>query len=342
MDAREALAAVAAGRTLDRSEAESAMASVMAGEVTPVQLAALLSALAMRGEAVDEIAGFAAAMRAASVRVEIPDGAIDTCGTGGDRSGSFNISTVSAIVAASCGARVAKHGNRAASSACGSADVLEALGVQIDLGPQDVATSIAETGLGFMFAPRYHPAMKHAAPVRRELGIRTVFNILGPLANPARVRRQVLGVPTPALGPTMVAVLAELGAEHALVVHGGGLDEIDPSGETRLWMLLGGKTGESTFEPEQVGLRRVPRVALAGGDAARNAAIARAVLEGGDGAARVAVLLNAGAACYVAGIAESVREGVDLAKAAIASGAARATLERFAATTQRLRAAVPS
>lgn len=343
MDVREALAAVTSRRSLTRDESESAMSSVMAGEATPAQLAALLVALQMRGETVDEIAGFAAAMRAASVRVTIADGAIDTCGTGGDRSGTFNISTVAAIVAASAGARVAKHGNRAASSACGSADVLEALGVRIDLGPEGVAVCVEEVGIGFMFAPRYHPAMKHAAPVRREIGIRTVFNILGPLANPARVRRHLLGVPSPDLGPTMARVLGELGAEHALVVHGAGpagsqrgLDEIDPSGPTRVWEVRDGRVAESVIEPEQVGLTRVARDTIAGGDAARNASIARAVLEGGGDGARAAVLLNAGAACYVAGIAESVREGVALAKAAIASGAARATLERFVATSQRL------
>lgn len=336
MDVREALGAVTSGRTLTRGEAEAAMSSVMAGEATPAQLGALLAALHVRGETVDEIAGFAAAMRAASVRVTIREGAIDTCGTGGDRSGTFNISTVAAIVAASAGARVAKHGNRAASSACGSADVLEALGVRIDLGPEGVAACVEEAGIGFMFAPRYHPAMKHAAPVRREIGIRTVFNILGPLANPARVRRHLLGVPSPELGPTMAHVLGELGAEHAMVVHGGGLDEIDPSGPTRVWALRAGRVGESVIEPEQVGVPRVRRDAIAGGDAARNAQIARDVVEGVDGAARAAVLLNAGAACHVAGIAESVREGVALARAAIASGAARATLDRFVATSHRL------
>jgi anthranilate phosphoribosyltransferase len=336
MDAKAAVAAITSGRVLTREEARAAMSSVMAGEATPAQLGALLAALAVRGETPDEISGFAEAMRAAALPVTIRDGAIDTCGTGGDRSNSFNISTVSAIVAAATGARVAKHGNRAASSACGSADVLEALGVKIDLGPEGVAACVEEVGIGFMFAPRYHPAMKHAAPVRREIGIRTVFNVLGPLANPAGVRRQLLGVPSPALGSTMARVLADLGAERALVVHGGGLDEIDPSGPTAAWELRDGAITERTIEPEQMGLERAARDTIVGGDAARNAAIARAVLEGGDGGARVAVLLNAGAACYVAGLAESVREGVALAKAAIASGAARATLDRFAATSQRL------
>lgn len=331
MDAREALGAVAAGRTLTRAEAESAMASVMAGEATPAQLGGLLAALAIRGETVDEIAGFAAAMRTAAVPVSVADGAIDTCGTGGDRSGSFNISTVAAIVAAAAGARVAKHGNRAASSACGSADVLEALGVKIDLGPESVAACVDEVGVGFMFAPRFHPAMRHAGPVRREIGIRTIFNVLGPLANPAGVKRQLLGVPSPALGERMVQVLRELGAERALVVHSTeGLDEISPSGATRTWELRDGTIREGEIAPEDAGLARGPTEAICGGDSAVNASIARAVLSGQarDGA-RTAVLLNAGAACYVASLADDVRGGVELAARAIDSGAAAATLERW-------------
>ena len=331
MDAREALGVVAAGRTLTRAEAESAMTSVMQGEATPAQLGALLAALAVRGETVEEIAGFAAAMRAAAVPVAIGAGAIDTCGTGGDRSGTFNISTVAAIVAAAAGARVAKHGNRAASSACGSADVLEALGVKIDLGPESVASCISEVGVGFMFAPRFHPAMRHAGPVRREIGIRTIFNVLGPLANPAGVKRQLLGVPSPALGERMVAVLRDLGGERALVVHSAdGLDEISPSGPTRTWELRGGEIREGEIVPEDIGLERAPRDSVRGGDSAANAAIARSILTGEarDGA-RTAVLLNAGAACYVAGLAPDVRAGVAVAGDAITSGAAQRTLERW-------------
>ena len=333
MDAREALGIVAAGRTLTRPEAEGTMASVMAGEATPAQLAALLAALAIRGETVDEIAGFAAGMRAAAVPVAIRVGALDTCGTGGDRSGSFNISTVAAFVAAAAGARVAKHGNRAASSACGSADVLEALGVKIDLGPEAVAACVEEVGVGFMFAPRFHPATRHAGPVRREIGIRTIFNVLGPLANPAGVTRQLLGVPSATLGERMVQVLRELGAERALVVHSAeGLDEISPSGPTRTWELSGGMVREGELTPEDAGLERAPRDSVRGGDSAVNAAIARAVLSGEarDGAL-TAVLLNAGAACYVAGLVDSLREGTRLAAAAIASGAARSRLERWVA-----------
>src|SRR5437870_10397168 len=281
MDASEALGAIAAGRALTRAEAESAMGSVMAGEATPAQLAALLAALAIRGETVDEIAGFAAALRAAAVPVALAAGAIDTCGTGGDRSGTFNISTVAAIVAASAGARVAKHGNRAASSACGSADVLEALGVKIDLGPDAVATCVGEVGVGFMFAPRFHPAMRHAGPVRREIGIRTVFNVLGPLANPAGVRRMLLGVPSPALGDKIARVLAELGTDHALVVHGeDGLDEISPSGPTRTWEVRGGSVREGRIDPKELGVAAARREEIVGGDPARNAAMARRVRGG--------------------------------------------------------------
>jgi anthranilate phosphoribosyltransferase len=338
VDAREAIGIVATGRTLGRAEAEGAMASVMAGEATPAQLGALLAALAVRGETVDEIAGFAAAMRAAAVPVTVADGAIDTCGTGGDRSGSFNISTVAAIVAAAAGARVAKHGNRAASSTCGSADVLEALGVKIDLGPESVAACVGDVGVGFMFAPRFHPAMRHAGPVRREIGIRTIFNVLGPLANPAGVKRQLLGVPSAALGERMVAVLRELGADRALVVHSAdGLDEISPSGPTRTWELRDGAIRESELTPEDAGLERAPRDSVRGGDSATNAGIARAVLSGAarDGA-RTAVLLNAGAACYVAGLSRDVRGGVGLAAHAIESGAAMATLEAWAERSMAL------
>ena len=338
MDAREALGIVAAGRTLTRPEAEGAMASVMSGEATPAQLAGLLAALAIRGETVDEIAGFAGAMRAAAVPVTVTDGAIDTCGTGGDRSGSFNISTVAAIVAAAAGARVAKHGNRAASSACGSADVLESLGVTIDLGPDAVAACVDEVGIGFMFAPRFHPAMRHAGPVRREMGIRTIFNVLGPLANPAGVKRQLLGVPSPALGERMIGVLRELGAQRALVVHSAdGLDEISPSGTTRTWDLRDGAIREGELRPDDIGLPRAPNGAVHGGDAALNAAIARAVLSGErrDGA-RTAVLLNAGAACYVAGLADDVRGGAALAARAIDDGAAQHTLERWVARSGTL------
>ena len=337
MDARDALGAIAEGRALTREEAESTMTSVMSGEATPAQLAALVAALRIRGETPTEIAGFASAMRAQAVRVAVADGAIDVVGTGGDRSNSINISTLSSVVAAAAGARVAKHGNRAASSACGSADVLEAFGVKIDLGPEDVASCVGEVGLGFMFAPRYHPAMRHAGPVRRELGIRTVFNLLGPLANPAGVRRYVLGVPSAAIGETMARALAELDVEHALVVFGtDGLDELSPSAETCTWEIRAGDVRPGSLSPETVGLARAERREIVGGDAATNARIGHEVLGGAKTGARTAVLLTAGAAAYVAGRAASVNEGVALAAKTIDSGAARATLERFVATSQRL------
>ncbi len=341
MDAREALGAVTSGRTLTRGEAEAAMTSVMAGEATPAQLGALLAALAVRGETADEIAGFARAMRAHAVTVSVPPGAIDIVGTGGDRSNSINLSTIAALVTAGAGARVAKHGNRGASSACGSADVLEELGVRIDLGPEGVATCVAEAGIGFMFAPRFHPAMKHAAPVRRELGIRTVFNLLGPLASPATVRRYVLGAPSARMAETMAGALAELGVEHALVVHGAdGLDELTPSAETLVWEVRGTSVRSATITPETAGIGRALRSDITGGDAATNARIARELLGGARTGARSAVLLNAGAGCYVAGLASSVREGVALAATAIDGGAAMSALERLVATSQRVAAEV--
>ena len=328
---------MARAESLTRQQAESAMATIMAGEATPAQIGALLAAIGVRGETVEEIAGFAAALRAAAVPVSAPDDAIDTCGTGGDRSNSFNISTVAAIVAAAAGARIAKHGNRAASSACGSADVLEALGVKIDLGPQAATECLREVGMAFLFAPKYHPAMRHAAPVRREIGIRTVFNLLGPLANPAGVRRQLLGVPASALGYTMSEVLRELGTERALIVHGsGGLDELSPSGPTMLWELQGGTIRESTIDPPAVGLPLGVLDEIRGGDVALNADMARRVLGGQRGGARTAVLLNAGAALYVAGLATMIRDGVALATKALDSGDAARTLERLVATSQRL------
>jgi anthranilate phosphoribosyltransferase len=340
LDVREALAIIASGGSLTVDQADAAMRSVMSGEATPAQLGALLAALHVRGETHAEIAGFASAMRSQALHVQVGHGALDIVGTGGDRSNSINISTLAAIVTAAAGGRVAKHGNRAASSACGSADVLEALGVRIDLGPEGVAACITEVGVGFMFAPRFHPAMKHAGPVRREIGIRTVFNLLGPLANPAGVRRYVLGVPSAAIGETMSRALADLGAEHALVVFGtDGLDEVSPSAETKMWEVRRGEVSASSLRPEDAGLGRVERREIVGGDAATNARIAREVLGGAKGGARAAVLLNAGAACYVAGLAGSIREGVSVATKAIDSGVARDRLDRFIATSQRLGAA---
>ena len=338
MELRAALARVVGGADLTREEAEHVMTAVMNGEATPAQLGALLAALHLKGESAEEVAGFAGALRALAVPVELAvSDAIDTCGTGGDGAGTFNISTVAALVCAGAGATVAKHGNRAASSACGSADVLEALGVRIDLGPKGVARCIEEVGVGFMFAPRFHPAMRHAAPVRRELGVRTVFNLLGPLANPARVRRQLVGVATLKVGPLLAESLRALGAEHVLVAHGeDGLDEISPSGPSRLWELRGGRIAERSFRPEDVGLGPAAREEIAGGDAERNKEIAQRVLAGADGGRRTAVLLNAGAALYVAGKAATLSDGVALAAGTIDSGRARNALARLVARSHEL------
>ena len=341
MDAREALGAVAAGRTLTRAQAESAMGSVMAGEATAAQLGALLGALAMRGETIDEIAGFALGMRAAAlpVRLRVAD-AVDIVGTGGSRIDPFNISTVASIVAAAAGLPVAKHGNRAASGRCGSADVLEALGVKIDLGPDAIASCVAEAGIAFMFAARFHPAMRHAGPVRREMGIRTVFNILGPLANPAGLKRMVVGVASPAIGEKVARVLGELGADHVIVVHGSdGLDDITPSGTTQTWELRSGSLREGTIDPRDLGLPVVRDADISSGDPAQNAATTRSILAGEPGARRAAVLLNAAAALLVGGRVGDLREGIDRAATAIDSGAATARLERFIVTSQALGAA---
>jgi anthranilate phosphoribosyltransferase len=340
MDAVGAIGAIVGGRTLTRDEARETMASVMAGEATAAQLAALLVGLHVRGETVDEIVGFAMAMREAVVPVRLSGAAVDIVGTGGSRIDPFNISTTSAVVAAAAGAKVAKHGNRAATGKCGSADVLEALGVRIDLGPDEAARCVDEAGIAFLFAPRYHPAMRHASPVRREIRIRTVFNLIGPITNPAGVRRMVLGVATPEVGEKIARALGELGSDHVLVVHGEeGLDDISPTGRTVTWELRGGAVRTGSLEPAELGLRAGTAEEFQSGDAAANAATARSILGGEQGTRRTAVLINAGAGLYVAGMAESLREGTLLAAAAIDSGAAAATLDRFIATSQRLGAA---
>ncbi len=337
MDAREALGTVVSGRTLTRAEAQAVMASVMAGEATPAQLGALLAALRVRGETVDEIAGFASGMREAGVAVELDVDAIDIVGTGGSSTDPFNISTVASVVAAGAGAKVAKHGNRAASGKCGSADVLEALGVKIDLGPAEIAQCVRDVGIAFMFAPRFHPAMRHAGPVRREIGIRTFFNLLGPLANPARVKAIVIGVPSPEFGDRIAHVLAELGTERGLVVHGAdGLDEISPTGPSRTWEVRGGQVREGTIDPAALGLPRASIADILSGDPPANATTARAILAGERGARRDTVVLNAGAALMVAGLAGDVREGMAQASRSIDTGAAAATLERWTETSQRL------
>ena len=328
---RAALAAVVEGRTLSIDEAREAMGSVMDGEATPSQLAALLVALRMRGETVEELAGFADAMRARSLRVEAPADAIDTCGTGGDGSNTFNISTAAAIVVSAAGVPVAKHGNRAMTSACGSADVLEALGIATDLSPEEAAESLRANGFAFLFAQGYHPAMKHAGPTRREIGVRTAFNLIGPMTNPAGARRQVVGVGDPAVAPKMAEVLRLLGSERALVVHGAGVDELPLDGSGVVYDVTPAGGTRRTVVAAELGLTAAPLSSLAGGLPAENAAIVEAVLGGQSGPRRDVVLLNAAAAFVAAGRAVGFNDGITLAAQTIDSGAARTQLSRLQA-----------
>lgn len=330
------------GNSLPEEQANDVMDAIMSGEMPPAQMAALLTALRMKGETIDEITGLARGMRNKAVQVQLPASlqAIDTCGTGGDNAGTFNISTAAAFVIASTGQPVAKHGNRAATSACGSADVLEALGVKIDLVPEDVVRCIVETGFGFMFAPMYHPAMKHVAPVRRELGFRTVFNILGPLTNPAHVDLQVLGVADPALVRPIAEALLRLGVQRALVVHGeDGLDEFSLATYTSVAEVDGvaRTVREYRLHPGDVGLAESSRAELRGGTAAENAAVLCGILVGEiTGPKSDVVCLNAGAALYVSGKASSIREGVALARSQLRPDGAAQTLGKYVALTQEL------
>jgi anthranilate phosphoribosyltransferase len=336
---QQALRRITGGQSLTREESRELVRSLITGEASPVEVAALLAALRTRGETVDEIAGAAEALREQAVPLpDAPPDAIDTCGSGGDGSGSFNISTVSALVVAGAGVPVAKHGNRAASSRCGSADLLEALGVDVEAPPAVMAAAVREVGMGFLFARACHPAMARVAPIRSALGIPTLFNRLGPLTNPMRVRRQLLGVAdADQLEPALRALLM-LGTERAWVVHGeDGLDELSPAARTRVLAWDGSAQRRFAVEPGEV-VPRARREDLEGGDAARNAQIARAVLGGEKGAPRDAVLLNAGAALCVAGRAAALREGVALAAEAIDSGRAAAVLERLVTYTREGRA----
>lgn len=332
----EVLKMVARGETLSAERAESFMDRLMEGQTTAVQTAGLLAAMAVRGETVEEIVGFARAMRSHGLSLNAPYGVIDTCGTGGDGADTFNISTAAAVVAAAAGVPVAKHGNRAVSSKSGSADVLVALGARIDLDVVAAQQCLEDSNLCFLFAQHYHPAMKHAAEPRKQLGFRTIFNILGPLTNPAGAKRQVIGVFQPALVSKVAQALLALGSEHALVVHGsGGLDEISLAGETVVAEVKNGEVKQFTISPRQFGLPEAPVEHVAGGDAATNAAIVRSVLHGQLGPKRHVVLLNAGAALYVAGVTHSLSDGVELATRVVDSGAARDTLESFIAATHR-------
>jgi anthranilate phosphoribosyltransferase len=325
-------------RDLGRDEMHRVFGDVMDGKVTDVQKSAFLVALRMKGETADEITGAAIAMRERVTPLQVNrDALVDTCGTGGDGRGTFNISTIAALVAAGAGANVAKHGNRAVSSSCGSADLLTALGVHIDLDAPRMSQVLQRTGISFLFAPKLHPAMSAVAGVRRELGVRTIFNVLGPLTNPAFARRQVLGVYADHLVEVVARVLLALGAEHAIVVHSrDGLDEISVSAPTRVCEVRDGSIHDYEIAPSDLGIDVHAIEELAGGDASENARIARAILDGEEGARRDVVVANAGAALYVSGAAATLREGVKLARAALANGAARAKLEELIAATKEL------
>lgn len=326
------------GQHLGRDEMHEVFGHVMDGATSDVLKSALLVALRMKGETAEEITGAAMAMRERVTPLDSDrDDLVDTCGTGGDGSGTFNISTVAALVAAGAGANVAKHGNRAVSSSCGSADVLSALGVQIDLDAPRMSEVLRRAGIAFLFAPKLHPAMAAVAGVRRELGVRTIFNVLGPLTNPAFARRQVLGVYAERLVEVVAQVLAALGARHALVVHSrDGLDEISISAATRVCEVRDGELRSYDVTPEELGLRRHPIEAVAGGDPRENAAIARDVLGGANGARHDIVVANAGAALYVGGLASSIREGVELAKESISSGRAYGKLQQLVSESNAL------
>jgi anthranilate phosphoribosyltransferase len=317
---------------LSADEAAAAMREVMEGRAPAASLAALLSALAMKGERPAEIVGFARTMREHAVKLSAPAGDVfDTCGTGGDRSGTFNISSAAALVVAACGVKVAKHGNRSVSSRCGSADVFEQLGVNVAAQPASVERSLHDANIAFFFAPTFHPSMKHAGQTRRELGIRTAFNLLGPLTNPAGARRQIVGVPRSELTELLARSLLMLGSERAWVVHGAdGIDEISTTGHTKVSECRGDTVHTFYVHPTDFGIPKATAADLQGGDAAANAGIVKRILDGVRGAPRDIVLLNAGAALFVAGRAGSVRDGIARGAAAIDSGAARDTLARMA------------
>jgi anthranilate phosphoribosyltransferase len=336
---RDALSRVIDGELLTRDEARVAMGAVMDGESTQAQLAALLVALRMRGETVDELTGFASAMRERALHVEAPAGAIDVVGTGGDKSGTFNVSTTAALVVAAGGVPVAKHGNRAITSRAGSADVLDALGVRIDHDPASAAIALREIGFAFMFAPGFHPAMKHAGPTRREIGVRTAFNLIGPLTNPARVSRLLVGTADPTAAPKLAEVLRALGAERAFVVHGASVDELPLDGTGVLYDVTPDGVERREVDAAALGLGRVPTSRLAGGTPAENATILETILRGEPGARRDVVLLNAGAAMVVGGAAATIEDGIERAALTIDAGLAMDLLESLRAERRTAEAA---
>ncbi|MDP2729964.1 MAG: anthranilate phosphoribosyltransferase [Dehalococcoidales bacterium] len=333
---REAIQSLVAGKSLNMGEAAQVMEEIMGGEVTPAQFGTFVVALRLKGETVDEIAGLAMVMRTKAIRVNVADPVIDIVGTGGDGLNTFNISTVTAFVVAGTGLKVAKHGNRAASSQCGAADVLEALGVKIELTAEQVQRCIEEVGMGFMFAPAFHPAMKYAAAPRREIGIRTVFNIIGPLTNPAGAQNYLLGVADGALVEKLARVLQSLGCNHALVVHGeDGLDEITLGGKSQVAEIKEGQLESYTISPEDFGLSRASLDSLKGGTAEENATLLRSILSGNNsGPQRDVVLMNAAAALVAGDKAKTFQQGMDLAKEAMDGGRALAKLEQLIKLSQ--------
>ena len=337
MNIQDAIKALVAGRHLEQHEAALVMEQIMTGEATPAQMGAFLTALHLKGETDAEIAGMAEVMREKAVQVHHASAALDTCGTGGDAANTFNISTAAAFVAAGAGVTVAKHGNRAMSSRCGSADVLEGLGVAIELDAEGVTRCLDEAGMGCMFAPKFHPAMRYAGPVRREIGIRTVFNVLGPLANPAHAEYQVVGVATAPLAEKLANALARMGTRHALVVHGNdGLDELSLSAPSSVWEIRSGAAPRRfEIDPAALGLNPAPRDAIRGGTVAVNVATIRALLEGEErGPRRDIVLLNAAAGLMAAERARDFREGIAMAQAALDEGTARDRMERLVAVSR--------
>ena len=333
---RAAVATIVDGGTLSLEDARAAMGAVMDGEATPAQLAAMLMGLRMRGETVDELAGFATAMRERVLRVEAPAGAIDVVGTGGDSSGTFNISTTAALVAAAAGVPVAKHGNRAITSRAGSADVLDALGVRIDHDADSAGAALREIGFAFMFAPNFHPAMKHAGPTRREIGVRTAFNLLGPLTNPAGTTRQLLGVADPAAAARMAEVVQRLGTERTFVIHGDGVDELPLDGSGVAFIVADGTVERHVIDASALGFKRAATARLSGGSPDENARMTESVLQGEPGIRRDVVLLNAAAALLVAGIVGQMEEGIERAALTIDAGLGSELLGRL--RTERLTA----
>jgi len=335
---KDAIASLVSGRHLTFEEAAIVMEEIMSGEATPAQVAAFATALRMKGETVDEIAGLASVMQAKATPVQVTQPVVDTCGTGGDGFGSFNISTTAAFVVAAAGLKVAKHGNRAMSSHCGSADVLEAVGVNIDLDAEAVAKCVETIGIGFMFAPNFHPAMKYAAAPRREIGIRTVFNILGPLTNPAKAKFQVIGVPSRELGEKIAFVLHRLGTEHSLVVHGtDGMDEISISRKSLVWDVTPHRVSPPyEVSPDDFGFMKASMTQIKGGTARQNAKILRGILSGEVGARRNIVIMNAAAALVAGNQASDLKEGAAIAEKTIDSGKALAKLDELIKLSQSL------